>query len=364
MARKSLGYVELEWTCPNCGSINPGSVTVCQSCGAAQPADVEFHQPAEEKLVEDEEKLARAEAGPDIHCAYCGARNPATNTLCRQCGAELSEGAARESGQVLGAHRDQPAPDVACPYCGEMNPATAKRCANCNASLAETRPEAKPDPKKEAKPASQQRSRRNPMLIYAIVAVVVIACAALAFLFLRTDEVVGEVTGAEWERIIVVEGLGPVEKENWREEIPAEANILECEDRLYETQDEPAPDAREVCGTPYTVDEGSGFGQVVQDCEYEIYEPWCEYTVQEWVTVDEEVTTGSGFSPQWPEMQLGADQRAGEEEENYYCYFDADGEDYTYTTSSLENYRRCEIGSRWTLNVNAMGGVVSIEPAQ
>lgn len=362
MARKSLGYVELEWTCPNCGSVNPGSVTVCQSCGAAQPADVEFHQPAEEKLIEDEEKLARAEAGPDIHCAYCGARNPATNTICRQCGADLSEGVARDSGEVLGAHRDEPAPDVACPYCGEMNPATAKRCAHCNASLAETRPE--PEPKKKPEGESLKRSRRNPMLIYGIIAVVVIACAALAFLFLRTDEVVGEVTAVEWERTITIEGLGPVEEEGWQEEVPAEAEIVECEDRLYETQDEPAPNAREVCGTPYTVDDGSGFGEVVQDCEYEIYEPWCEYTVQEWVPVDEEIATGSDYSPYWPELQLDAEQRAGEEEEKYSCHFAASDEDYTYTTSSLENYRRCEIGSRWTLNVNALGGVVSIEPAQ
>lgn len=53
MTKKSLGYVELEWTCPNCGSRNAGQETVCVHCGTAQPEDVSFHQPAEEKIITD-----------------------------------------------------------------------------------------------------------------------------------------------------------------------------------------------------------------------------------------------------------------------------------------------------------------------
>ena len=34
-------------------------------------------QAAQEELVTDEKESERAKAGPDIHCAYCGARNPA-----------------------------------------------------------------------------------------------------------------------------------------------------------------------------------------------------------------------------------------------------------------------------------------------
>ena len=76
MTKKSLGYVELEWTCPNCETRNPGPHKFCNGCGAPQPEDVEFEQPIEEKLITDAEQIARAQAGPDLHCPYCEARNP------------------------------------------------------------------------------------------------------------------------------------------------------------------------------------------------------------------------------------------------------------------------------------------------
>ena len=50
MARKDLGFVELEWTCPNCKTRNPGLTKTCQSCGSPQPADVEFQSKADEQV--------------------------------------------------------------------------------------------------------------------------------------------------------------------------------------------------------------------------------------------------------------------------------------------------------------------------
>ena len=44
MAKKKLGYVELEWTCPNCGTRNPGPEQSCVNCGSPQPDDVHFEQ--------------------------------------------------------------------------------------------------------------------------------------------------------------------------------------------------------------------------------------------------------------------------------------------------------------------------------
>jgi ribosomal protein L40E len=95
MVKKTVGYVELEWVCPNCEARNRGTRKVCTSCGAAQPDDVEFIQAAEEKLITDEAELAKAKAAPDIHCGYCGARNPSTAEKCSQCGGDLAAGAAR-----------------------------------------------------------------------------------------------------------------------------------------------------------------------------------------------------------------------------------------------------------------------------
>lgn len=36
MARKSKGFVELEWSCPNCETRNRGSEKTCANCGAPQ----------------------------------------------------------------------------------------------------------------------------------------------------------------------------------------------------------------------------------------------------------------------------------------------------------------------------------------
>lgn len=89
MQRSSKGVVQLEWVCPNCDSRNPGPVKNCENCGAAQPENVQFQRAAEEKLITDEKAVAAAKAGADIHCGFCGTRNPATAATCSQCGADL-----------------------------------------------------------------------------------------------------------------------------------------------------------------------------------------------------------------------------------------------------------------------------------
>jgi hypothetical protein len=194
-------------------------------------------------------------------------------------------------------------------------------------------------------------------------AVILLAVVAFVLLASRTEDVVGRVEAVEWNRSISILGLGPVTHADWRDEIPSEGVIESCEQRVHHTQDDPDPNAEKVCGTPYTVDTGSGFGEVVQDCQYQVYEPWCKYTVREWSVIDTAVLNGQDFTPRWPAIQLALDQKEGEREENYRCIFDADGKTYTYRTSDVDQFSRCEIGSRWTLKVNALNSVTGIEPA-
>ncbi|MCA9972150.1 MAG: zinc ribbon domain-containing protein, partial [Anaerolineales bacterium] len=317
-------------------------------------------QPAQEKLITDDQKLARAQAAPDIHCPFCGARNPAGQTTCIRCGGDLTEGEQRGAGQVVGAHRRQAAPDVACPACGTLNPATAVRCTQCATPL--PKPEAAPRPTPAPRAAAGRGGSR--IWLFAIAGFLLVACIAIVFLSSRTTETVGVVEAVNWERTIALEALVPVEREDWLDEIPASAPVGACEQRVRRTQDSPAPGAREVCGTPYTVDEGTGFGQVVQDCVYEISDDWCEYTVDEWREVDTLTATGADFLPAWPEQTLLAEQRLGDQEESYRCVFNADGATYTYTTSRLEEFKQCEIGSEWILNVNTFNNVRSIEPRE
>jgi hypothetical protein len=102
-----------------------------------------------------------------------------------------------------------------------------------------------------------------------------LAASAVIILSLRRSERTAQVERIRWERSIAIEALGPVEHTDWQDEVPADASGLTCELAHRGTDDNPAPVSTEVCGTPYTVDQGSGYGQVVQDCVYEVYEHWC-----------------------------------------------------------------------------------------
>lgn len=359
MTQKSLGYVKLEWICPNCKSRNPGPQQKCGSCGAAQPADVEFVQPLQEEIIQDETQIEKAEAGPDIHCGYCGARNAANATVCVQCGADLKEGKARAAGQVLGAHRSAPVPDVTCPACGSANPASAQRCQRCGAGLlsgAELMARA-------AKATPDKGSGFGRAALVVALGIVALIVVFLALMF-RTEETVGVVQDVNWERRIEIQALVPVAKENWRDKIPSGVAVGQCRQKVARTQSEPTANSREVCGTPYTVDRGSGFGEVVQDCQYEILEEWCEYKVDEWRGVDSVSANGAGVAALWPELELGPNQREGKRIEEYTILFSADGDAYRYKVSKADEAAKFGKGSRWILSVNTFNAVTNVKPTR
>ena len=102
---------------------------------------------------------------------------------------------------------------------------------------------------------------------------------------------------------------------------------------------------------------------MVQDCQYEVYADYCSYRVNEWQQVDTMTLSGSDFAPVWPQPQLSVDQRLGEEDEQYEVVFQGDGKQYTYTANP-DHFADFAFGSEWVLQVNQLGGVVSVEPAQ
>jgi ribosomal protein L40E len=356
MARKKLGHVELQWICPNCDGLNPGSEKHCGNCGAPQPEDVEFEQAERQELITDEEKISQAVAGADIHCPFCGSRNSAGAEVCHKCGGDLVEGVRRESGRVIGAYKTGPVTQITCPHCGAENPDTAKTCSQCGGSLA----------REASEPAGQavakSPSRTRIWIIAGVVAILAVTCG-LYFIFAnRTSAAIGMVEEVGWQRAVPVEALVAVEHKDWEDQIPADGLVVTCTEEVRSIQDEPGQNSVEVCGTPYSVDSGSGFAEVVQDCEYEIYDTFCTFTLEEWTVVDSAVLAGSDFSPVWPEPELEAGQRKGEEwEESYTIVFKSGDETYVYTTSEFNLFQNAQVGSEWTLNINTFGNLVSIE---
>lgn len=358
MARKKLGHIELHWQCPNCDGINPGREKTCRGCGAPQPDDVEFKQFSRQELISDEKLLEQAKAGPDIHCAYCGTRNPGSATACSQCGSELAEGTQREAGRVVGAFQADAGEDVKCPACGSDNPGTALRCTNCGSSLQQLE-----EIKTEPPPSKPERRRKVPVVFVIVFALICVGAIVIAVLSGRTEAVSGVVDNVAWERSISIEAFGPVDREDWFDQLPGDAENISCKEEYRYTSNDPEPNSVEVCGTPYSVDSGDGFAEVVQDCEYQVYDDLCSYTVMEWAVVDTAVLAGNNLSPDWPSPTLTSDQRLGDDRrESYTVMFDAGSDSYSYTPDSLNEFQQFDVGSSWTLNVNTFGIVLSVEP--
>jgi hypothetical protein len=357
MTKKTLGYVELEWTCQRCGTKNPGTEKVCTGCGALMSDQDQFDLPASQELITDEEKLAKAAQGPDVHCPFCEARNPAGTKVCTQCGADLGEAERRDSGRVLGALQTEPVPDVPCPFCGTPNPANAAKCKGCGGNLGDQR-----TPITATAPVPKKSSSPKWLLILGGLFGVLVCIGLIAFLVWgsQTDEVTGMVQSVRWQRSVQIVEQRAVERQAWIDEIPAGSQAGSCTDRYRFTQSEPAPGAEEVCGTPYTIDQGSGMGQVVQDCEYRVYDDWCTYSTLEWMVVNEALAQGNDLSPYWPTFSLDSGQREGERSETYTVVFEAENQRYTTTIADANNFMQYQPGSRWGLKVNRFGGVTEI----
>jgi DNA-directed RNA polymerase subunit RPC12/RpoP len=315
-----------------------------------------FNLPGQQKLITDKEKIAQAAAGPDIHCPYCGTRNPAGSTKCSHCGGDLTGGTARAQGDVLGAFDTTAKPDVKCPYCGTMNPASTLKCSHCGAALQT------PAAPVTATPAA--RKGGIGLLPIIVVGLVVIACAVIFILSTRTTDAVGVVHALAWQRTIAVMEQQPVRHQDWKDRVPAGATLGTCQQRVRSTQDQPAANAQKVCGTAYTKDQGNGTGKVVQDCRYNIMDNYCEYTANEWVRVNAVVAKGSDTSPQWPNLNLAANQQAGSRDETYEVTFDANGKVHVYTARNAQEFATFVVGSKWILKVNGLGNVTSVSPAK
>ena len=117
-----------------------------------------------------------------------------------------------------------------------------------------------------------------------------------------------------------------------------------------------------MCGTPYVKDEGSGYGKVIQDCQYQIFEDKCQYKALAWVAVPALVREGHDLAPAWPDKSLGQDQREAGKSEGYTVVFETDGRTYDYTPRNEDEFRSFQPGSRWELEVNGFGSVTGVTP--
>jgi hypothetical protein len=347
--RRTVGYIQNEWTCPNCGGRNKGGVETCAECGAPQPDKVQFELPSEQEFVKDENQIKSAQAGPDIHCGFCGTRNPATAVTCSQCGGDLKEGKIREAGQIM--QTPPPAPKVIkCSNCGTDNQGSNSVCSNCGAALpkAQTSPAVPSRPLKiSSQPAVKKKT--NWLLIGGILAAIAFCCVVLGLLLLPTSSVNATVTSVHWQTSVPLQEIRAVEYSNERGSPPSDAYNVSCHD-----------ESKDVCEQK-TIDKGNGYSEVVEDCHTETTQ-YCSYTVDEWTTIQTYKLEGNDMRPVYDSPNVSNNQRTGNETEEFSVAFSTENGTETYSPGSLSEFQQFTIGSTWKLKTNALGGIVSVEP--
>jgi hypothetical protein len=111
------------------------------------------------------------------------------------------------------------------------------------------------------------------------------------------------------------------------------------------------------------VDTGTGFGEVKQDCQYEVLADFCEYRTVAWVAGPPLVLEGRDLNPQWPAInRLAGNQRAGGRNEEYVLVFRANDREYTYTTSNAAEFAQLARGGQYRLSINGFGQITNIQP--
>jgi hypothetical protein len=352
--RRTLGYIQNEWTCPNCGTRNKGGTKTCENCGAPQPENVQFELPSERKLVTDPDQIKAAQAGADIHCPFCGTRNPATARICSQCGGDLTEAKAREAGRVMQVAPLQP-DVIKCDNCGVENPVTNAVCSNCGSPLPKIAPPAfaanVPPPRPGTGMNLGKPKKTNWLAIGGVLALLAICCVAIAALFFfPTKSVQGTVTDVHWETSVPVQEIRAVDYNNELGSPPSGAYNVSCHN-----------ESRDVCEQK-TIDKGNGYSEVVEDCHTET-EQYCSYTLDEWRTIQTYTLDGTDLRPIYESPNISSGQRLGNESEEFTVTFStADGEQKTYSPGDVSEFQQFQIGSTWTLKMSAVGRITSVNP--
>lgn len=345
--RRTLGYIENEWTCPNCNTRNKGSLKTCQNCGAPQPENVKFELPSEQKFVTDEASLKAAQAGADIHCGFCGTRNPASAVTCSQCGADLKEGKARQAGQVMQAPAAQPKV-IKCDNCGTDNPSSNAVCAKCGSPLPKV---AAPAMAAQAgagvKTAAPKKT--NWLLIGGIVGLLALCCIGIIVLFAPSRAVEAKVVDVHWQTSVPLQEIRAVDHSNESGNPPSGAYNVSCHDESHE-----------VCENK-TIDKGNGYSEQVQECHDETQQ-YCSYTVDEWTTIQTYTLEGNDLNPVYDTPNVSStDQRLGDQSEDLTVTFSTTEGEETYHPHTVTEFQQFTAGSTWKLKMNIAGMVVSVE---
>jgi hypothetical protein len=158
------------------------------------------------------------------------------------------------------------------------------------------------------------------------------------------------VTDVHWETSVPVEEVRAVDYNNEPGSPPSGAYDVSCRDESHD-----------VCQQK-TIDKGNGYSEVVEECHTET-EQYCSYTVDEWQTIQTYTLDGTDLRPVYQSPSISSGQRLGDESAQLTVTFSTeDGEQKTYAPDSVSEFQQFTVGSTWTLKMNTVGSIVSVEP--
>jgi hypothetical protein len=261
----------------------------CLGCGATRQRDVAFFLDDDAPEVTDDALIARARAGPDWLCAFCGDANAPARDHCRNCGAEKGASPSRrvyiEPGGAGGAPPRPPARS------GEVNPPS--RAASDSGP-----------------PTGPAASNFRPWAMAVLLVLVAFVVAAAYFGLRRTEETL-TVAGFEWERRVAVEAWRTVREQAWEGSVPAGARVVSRRQEVHHRERDQVGTRRVKAGHR---DLGNGFFEdVYRDepvyRERPVYRTRVTYDVQRWVPDRTVRAAGRDHAARWPDPQLRGGER-------------------------------------------------------
>jgi hypothetical protein len=285
---------EMFWDCEYCGTrkLLGLSQRFCPHCGAPQNPDKRYFPLDSEKVAAKDHQYA----GADQVCAACNNPNSAKTDYCTQCGAPLSDAAKAKTKND----------EIKSPHTAAFVSAAA--------------------------PLSAPRKKYSRGII--IVVTVLITLALIAFFWKK--ELSLELQGYAWERNLAIETFRAVTNSAWCDSLPTGAYNISRSRQQRSTQQ--IPDG-ESC-TLRRVDQGDGSYREQQECTptyrtEPVYDEFCHYSHNRWVTDRTLTATGTDQNPHWPKVELSRSgtclgcEREGARTEVYYLYFvDGDGKNH------------------------------------
>ena len=187
----------------------------------------------------------------------------------------------------------------------------------------------------------------------------------------------GHITGAHWERSIIIEKLITKSDSDWT--LPEDATLIEQKEEIHHYdnvldhyEEIEVQHSRQIIDhyeTYYTYEDNSNgtFTEVpherpVYTTEYytateqqpiyiqePIYQTKYYYTIKEWQYSREETASGDDLKPEWPQTDLDTDEREGQKTQIYKLIVSDSQNNYTYRVN--ETYWR-------TVNLNDIINIV------